>query len=249
MHISIALWSHPRSLSTAFERSFMERGDFQVFHEEFAYVYYMHEKRAEIPHKNEDLSHPRTYGEIRDLMEGARVDGPVFHKDFPYHVLDHLLKDPDYLRGQVNTFLIRDPEEAVPSHLSVHPGLGRDALGYRQLVALFDVVRELTGTTPVVINARDLTENSANTMSAYCEAVEIPFLAESLKWNPGQKAQWKTWQGWHTDVASSSGFAVPAGRWKLDEADIARARAFIDECRPHYEYLDSFCLKQNDVIA
>src|SRR4051812_2217018 len=123
MHQSIALWSHPRSMSTALERMFIERGDFQVFHEEFAYVYFIHEQQADIPHKHPDEAHLRTYAEIRDLMEAARTAGPVFHKDFPYHVLRHLAVDPGYLLGQVNTFLVRDPEQSVLSHATVHPEL------------------------------------------------------------------------------------------------------------------------------
>nr|WP_293108444.1 hypothetical protein [Okeania sp. SIO2F4] len=37
----VVLWAHPRSLSTVFERIMMERGDFKIFHEPFAYVYYI----------------------------------------------------------------------------------------------------------------------------------------------------------------------------------------------------------------
>ena len=125
MHPSIALWSHPRSMSTALERSFIERGDFKVFHEAFAYVFFMHEERAAIPHKKPDPDHPLTYPDIKQMMESARHERPVFHKDFPYHCLDHLLDDPEYLLGQVNTFLVRDPEEAVLSHAN-HLGLPRD---------------------------------------------------------------------------------------------------------------------------
>jgi len=43
----IALWSIPRSLSTAFERLMMQRGDFKVFHEPFSYFFYIKGKTGE----------------------------------------------------------------------------------------------------------------------------------------------------------------------------------------------------------
>jgi hypothetical protein len=43
MHPIIALWTHPRSISTAFERVMMERKDFKILHEPFSYLYYVHQ--------------------------------------------------------------------------------------------------------------------------------------------------------------------------------------------------------------
>ncbi|MGI5403705.1 hypothetical protein ACQEVG_30480 [Streptomyces sp. CA-135486] len=243
MQQSIALWSHPRSMSTALERSFIERGDFKVFHEAFAYVFFMHEERAAIPHKNPDPDHPLTYLEVKEMMEAARLERPVFHKDFPYHCLDHLLKDPTYLLGQVNTFLIRDPEEAVLSHATVHPELTREVLGYEQLAKAFDLVRELTGTAPVVVNAADLAARPEATIAAYCEAVGIPFLPEALKWSAGEQPEWTTWSGWHTDVAASSGFSTPQREYRFTYETRPALREFERYCRPFYEHLDRYRLR------
>src|SRR5215216_4739762 len=41
----IALWAVPRSISTAFERVFVEREDFEVLHEPFSASYYYSEDR------------------------------------------------------------------------------------------------------------------------------------------------------------------------------------------------------------
>ena len=41
----VALWSVPRSISTAFERVFVERDDFEVLHEPFSDAYYYGEDR------------------------------------------------------------------------------------------------------------------------------------------------------------------------------------------------------------
>jgi hypothetical protein len=241
-HISVALWGHPRSTSTALERVFMERGDFQVFHEPFSYVYFMHESRAEIPHKHPDPNHPKTYEAVKAMMENARRDQAVFHKDFPYHVIDHLMTDREYLRGQVNTFLIRDPEEAVLSHASVHPGVTKDVLGYAELHRLFNEVAETTGEAPIVINSRDLTERPAETLAAYCEKIGIPFTSQSLNWSSGSRPEWSTWKEWHTDVAASTGIAKPVKNYTVNLGTHPHLRSFIDYCHPFYEKLNQFSL-------
>ena len=43
----VALWAVPRSISTAFERVFVERGDFEVFHEPFSAYYYSTERQSD----------------------------------------------------------------------------------------------------------------------------------------------------------------------------------------------------------
>ncbi|MGP9820199.1 hypothetical protein ACTZWW_09295 [Salinarimonas sp. NSM] len=240
MHLSIALWGHPRSMSTALERSFMERGDFKVFHEAFSYVYFVHEGRTTLPHQNPDPDHPRTYAAVRDMMERARLETPVFHKDFPYHALDHLLADPDYLLGQINTFLIRDPEEAVLSHANVHPDVTRETLGYEQLARLFDVVRDLTGETPLVINAADLAEDPEGTIGLFCARTGIDLVPEALRWDAGSRPEWSTWEGWHTDVIGSSGIGKPTRKYRHTYEDLPHLRDYVAYCRPFYEHLDQY---------
>lgn len=242
MHTSIALWGHPRSMSTALERYFMERGDFKVFHEAFSYVYFMHEQRTMLPHQNPDPTHPRTYAEIRDMMEAARSTQPVFHKDFPYHVLDHLILDPDYLLNQVNVFLIRDPEESVISHANVHPSVTKDTLGYVELARLFYFVSQLIGETPIVVNAADLAGDPEGTISALCERVGIEPLPEALNWDSGSRREWQTWEGWHSDVITSRGLGKPTRKHRYSYEDMPHLREYVDHCLPSYEYLNGFRL-------
>lgn len=46
MNLIIALWIHPRSNSTAFERVMTERKDLKILHEPFAYFYYVNQHGA-----------------------------------------------------------------------------------------------------------------------------------------------------------------------------------------------------------
>lgn len=238
MNPMIALWAHPRSLSTALERSFIERGDFAVFHEPFAYVYYMHENRADIPHKHPDPDHPKTFPEIRDMMETARAERPVFHKDMCYHCMDHLLADPAFLRDRINTFIIRDPAEAILSHATIHPGVRRENLGYEQMHRVFETVADLTGTPPIVVNAEDLQTDPGGMLRSYCEAVGIPFVGSALQWRPGERKEWSTWREWHTGAASSGGLGKAPRRYSCSFEDTPHLRDFLDYCLPFYRALD-----------
>ncbi len=243
MYHSIALWGHPRSLSTALERSFMERSDFKVFHEAFSYVYFMNERPVAIPHKHPDPDHPRTYQGVKAMMEAARCHQPVFHKDFPYHVIDHLLADPGYLLSNVNTFLVRDPEEAVLSHANVDPYLTRDVLGYAELARLFDEVANLTGEIPLVIDAADLARDPKAILRAYCDSVGIAFMPSALTWKAQERTEWATWKEWHTDVARSDGFSQPARSYRFSYRDLPHLREFVEYCRPFYEHLNRHRLR------
>nr|VFK02985.1 MAG: hypothetical protein BECKH772B_GA0070898_103194 [Candidatus Kentron sp. H]VFK03302.1 MAG: hypothetical protein BECKH772A_GA0070896_103164 [Candidatus Kentron sp. H]VFK05939.1 MAG: hypothetical protein BECKH772C_GA0070978_103144 [Candidatus Kentron sp. H] len=78
----ICLWTHPRSISTAFERVMIERGDLKVLHEPFSYLYYFEKKMAEAVacRYSENLKQPRQYEKIKEYILELSKDKPVFLK-------------------------------------------------------------------------------------------------------------------------------------------------------------------------
>jgi hypothetical protein len=98
MNSIIALWTHPRSISTAFERVMMERGDMNVLHEPFSYLYYVHENGGTISQQHVDTDHPTDYAGIKSHIENAADGQPVFFKDMCAHCYDELLSDDAFLR-------------------------------------------------------------------------------------------------------------------------------------------------------
>ena len=80
----VALWSVPRSISTAFERVFVERDDFEVLHEPFSDAYYYGEDR--LSDRYADVE-PEAVNNYENVL--ARVLEPrerrVFVKDMAYH--------------------------------------------------------------------------------------------------------------------------------------------------------------------
>jgi len=71
----VALWSVPRSISTAFERVFVERDDFEVLHEPFsdAYYYYGEDKLSD---RYADVEPEGGGGEQLRERAGARPCAP-----------------------------------------------------------------------------------------------------------------------------------------------------------------------------
>jgi hypothetical protein len=106
MNTILALWTHPRSVSTAFERIMMERGDFKVLHEPFSYLYYVRGTDATIDQQHVDPGHPTDYRGIRDSVIAAARGEPVFFKDMCSHCADSLFADETFLTRLTNTFLI-----------------------------------------------------------------------------------------------------------------------------------------------
>ena len=80
MHKIYALWSHPRSMSTAIERVMRERGDLDCAHEPFMYDYYVHRKVRQMPFFETEKDHPVRYEDIRDMLLRRAETKPVFIK-------------------------------------------------------------------------------------------------------------------------------------------------------------------------
>ena len=128
MNSIVALWTHPRSISTAFERIMMERGDFTILHEPFSYLYYIHEDGATLSPQYVDPAHPTDYAGIRAHIEQTAEARPVFFKDMCAHCFQDLDADEPFLQRLTNTFLIRDPAKAIASFYAMNP---RDPQGNR----------------------------------------------------------------------------------------------------------------------
>jgi hypothetical protein len=80
----VALWAVPRSISTAFERAFVERDDFEVFHEPFGNSYYYSEERLSDRYPDVEPKAKHNYENVLARMLEPR-EKRVFIKDMAYH--------------------------------------------------------------------------------------------------------------------------------------------------------------------
>lgn len=202
-----ALWSAPRARSTAFFRSIIERGDMVAVHEPF----------SDLAGLGETDIDGRTFDSPRALLTWLADQMPdvkVFLKDTTGRRHHAVLADRRLLAEARHAFLIRRPEEIAASSYAVEPGIGVDAIGLEILYELYAAVGDAGGHRPVVIDSDDLVERPEATMMAYCAAVGLPYIAEALRWEPGQRHEWRRSARWHVDVSSSSGFTRRERRYE-----------------------------------
>ena len=235
MHTVIPLWSVPRSVSTGFERMMMERGDFKVIHEPFSYFFYAKEQAAAAVGMNVDPEHPQDFPDILAHILSEAEKAPVFFKDMGYHVSSRA--DQEFLSKFVNTFIIRDPAIALVSHQKMNPEFTLVEAGYEELHKLFEMVVDMTGEIPAVVDGEDLIEDPYGVIEGYCEAVGIPFMPEALSWSAEFKPEWKSWEEWHLDAAKSTGFIKDMEPFDFTVRDVPRLSEMYEECWPLYEAL------------
>src|SRR4051812_19573686 len=234
----LALWSAPRSRSTAFLRMMIERGDFEVLHEPFS-------SRTDFGATEVDGVAVHDERELIGAIQALSRRRPVFFKDTTDFRYPAVLADQEFLTGAVHTFLLRDPAETIASHHAMDPAVGRDAIGIERLAELFDAVLRLSGRTPVVLDSADLVRDPAAAVRAYCEAVGVPFKPEALRWSPGHHSSWRRTTGWHEQVAHTSGFSSgpkPAADRPDGLAD-PRLRGYLEHHRPFYQHLKAHALR------
>jgi len=186
MNPILAFWVHPRSISTGFERIFIERGDFKVLHEPFSPLYYVHERRVDCPGQHIDPKAPMSYPDIKKWILSEAQKASVFFKDMCYHPFDHVIEDMELLHRMTNTFLIREPEKTILSHWVVNPSVTSEEIGIELEYRMFAKIKEITGKTPVLIDADELEDDPQGVTAAYCGAVGIPFLPEAMSWQADQ---------------------------------------------------------------
>lgn len=237
MHTILALWTHPRSRSTAFERVMMARSDMTVLHEPFSYVYYVHEGQAAIVQEYVDPTHPTTYEGIRAHIVTSGEQAPVFVKDMALHCWSHLRDDQAFVRRLTHTFLIREPASAIASFYARYPQVRCDEIGYEQLWQLFVRVQEVTQRLPVVVDADELVANPTGIVRAYCEAVGLPFMPQALHWEAGHQATWDSWKQWHVDVSQSTELVQRANVYATTVDNSAHLRTYYDYHLPFYQEL------------
>lgn len=239
MNRMIALWAHPRSRSTVLERVFIERGDFEVFHEPFAHMAF--NEQSAIPHDDLDCGLPTTYADIRALLRATRQQRHVFHKDMCYHCLDELKADADFLLEQQHVFIIREPARAIVSHHAMFAHMPLHAVGHKALYEIFCRVTRLTGKIPYVINGDDLARRPDETVHRLCDHLGLEFLPHAMRWSASCPPQWKAWRSWHKEAEHSTGIVADAGTF--DERQFSlhpHLMNYYFTHRPFYERMNQF---------
>jgi hypothetical protein len=223
----IALWAVPRSLSTAFERVFVERDDLEVLHEPFSAAYYYGPDRLSERYADEAPKPENSYESV--LAEVFRPrEKRLFMKDMPYQAKSVMSRE--FISRFANTFIIRDPKYVLSSLYKMWPDFTLEETGFEQIYWAFRYAEEV-GQDPVVVDAMTFSENPVGILSVYCERVGIPFRPDALSWEPGEVEKWKSWEGWHEAAQQSTGIERAERRDPELPGELQEA---YEECLPYY---------------
>ncbi len=232
-HPIYALWSHPRSMSTAMERVMRERGDLDCAHEPFMYDYYVHRQVRQMPFFDVQPGHPTAYADIRDMLLDRASTQPVFIKDMSYYVWPQLIDDPLIAPHLINMFLIRDPIASIASYYKLDPDLSLEEIGieaqWHHYTALCDI-----GERPVVIDAHQIRADPRGVISALWAAVGLPFVGKAFDWQSETPEDWDQVEAWHDKATSTTGIQP------LTDADLQKQRDRFEACATDTPHLRDY---------
>lgn len=216
------------------------RGDFTVFSEPFSAYYYFGPNRKNTRYPAEPPSDEHDPVKVHAKLTEAAREQPVFFKDMAYHVDD--IATPEFLASFRNTFLIRDPVYALPSLFRKMPDFTLEETGYDAVLRLYKAVEEIAGAPPVVIDGEQLRATPREVSEAYCEAVDISFIAEALQWERGEEQHWTHWKDWYDQAIGSEGFIAPKAEADTEALTHPHVAKALKHCAPIYEALRARCI-------
>ena len=241
MHPIIALWSHPRSMSTAMERMMRERGDLDCAHEPFMYDYYVHRKVRDMPHFDIQANHPVAYQDIRDMLVTRARERAVFFKDMSYYVMPHILNDASFQDKLTNCFLIRNPMASILSYFKLDPDVTLDEIGLEAQWKHYCALKD-SGQNPIVIEAETVRNNTRDTMAKIWDAVGLSFSEDAFDWQDKGPKDWEQVGGWHGDVSTSRSIqplmqdeaAEQERRFYTLAAEMPKMLTYLEYHQPYY---------------
>lgn len=215
------LWAVPRSRSTAFERSVMQRSDTQVFHELLSEPFLRNhslENYALIRQAQEQAGLPVVEDSYEQAMATLLADfspddkNLLFTKEMScYYDFERI--DPNWISRFKHLFLVRQPLATLKSFYRVSHTDGTTYFdpkesGFEELYKIYRLVREICGeeNTLVLEADDDLMQEPEATLRRFCSFVEVDFAPSMLKWSSKDILAWQKFKGWHEDALQSSSF-------------------------------------------
>ena len=235
--MEIFLWTHPRSVSTAFERIIVERGDFKIFHEPFSDLYYNHDKKAAAVGYNSQYKFTPSYSNIKEyLLKQFKTNEQSFIKDMAYHCWDYIEKDFEWISNLKAVFLFRNPELSIASHYAMNKELLCDEVGYDKLWKLYKKFKA-AGKNPLLIKSKELTENPEKILSQFEDYFKLSSKKEALNWEKEAPKEWNTWSEWHKDAAESKGIQKKQKKYEHTIHNNDKLKEYWEFHMPYYQKL------------
>jgi hypothetical protein len=229
----IAMWSGPRTVSTALMRAWENRPD-TVVADEPLYAFYLARTGLDHPGRDQVMaSQPTDWRVVLARLAGHPLP-PGTDISYAKHMTHHLLPEVD--RAALAPFrhahLIRDPRELLASYARVRAEPALADLGLVQQAEIFE-----TFGGPVV-DSRDLLADPGGMLRALCRALGVPFTQAMLSWPPGPRPSDGVWAPyWYDSVRASTGFTA----WRPPAEPLpARLEPLAARCRPYFDRLHAY---------
>ena len=229
---AICLWSGPRNVSTALMYSFAERPDTRVVDEPL-YGHFLRVTGTVHPGRDEIMARVDCDGDR--VMQTLLAESPgnpdvLFLKQMAHHLVD---VDRRFLERTKNIFLIRDPEQMLPSLTIQLPNAGLADTGLKMQWELYEEL-VAAGQSPAIVDSRELLLNPAEILRQLCEHLDIPFFETMLSWEAGVREEDGVWAPhWYDAVHKSTGFST----YRHKDDFPAHLAPLLAECAPWYEKL------------
>jgi len=229
----IAMWSGPRTVSTALMRAWENRQD-TVVSDEPLYAFYLH--RTALAHPGRDTiiaSQPTDWRVVLTQQTSAPLP-PGIAISYAKHMTHHLLPEVDRaaLAPLRHAHLIRDPREVLASYARVRAEPTLEDLGLRQQAEIFEAFGG------PVVDSRDLLADAEGMLRALCLALDVPFDDAMLCWPAGPRDSDGVWAPyWYDSVHASTGFAPY--RPPADPLP-ARLEPLAERCLPYFSRLRDY---------
>jgi len=227
--VRLAMWSGPRSISTALMRSWGNRLDCNVVDEPL-YAYYLAQTGSDHPGRDEVIASGETSWRAVVSELTAPVDGIYYQK----HMAQHLIPDlpRDWIGSLTNVLLVRDPFEVVASYMRSRSDVVDSDFGLVQQCELYEHFEALP-----VIDSSDFLRDPEGYLRWLCAHIGVDFVESMLGWPAGPRDSDGVWAPyWYETVLTSTSFEkFRPQNTDLDEA----ALGVVERAMPYYERLRS----------
>ncbi len=232
----IAMWSGPRTVSTALMRAWENRPD-TVVTDEPLYAFYLDRTGLDHPGREEVIaSQPTDWRVVLAGLTGGPLP-PGVTVSYAKHMTHHLLPEVDRaaLAPLRHAHLIRDPRELLASYARVRTEPSLDDLGLRQQAEIFE-----TFGGPVV-DSRDLLTEPEGILRALCHALDVPFHTRMLSWPAGPRDSDGVWAPyWYASVHASTGFSAYRPPGEGSDPLPGRLEPLARRCLPYFSRLHQY---------
>ena len=220
--------------------SFAQRPDTRVVDEPL-YGHFLRVTGTIHPGRDDVLANVECDGDkvMREILEETPNSPPVlFMKQMAHHLVE---LDESFLEKTNNIFLVRDPEQMLPSLTIQLPDAGLADTGLRRQWELYEQLLA-AGQQPAIVDSRELLLDPRGVLAALCDHLDIPFYDDMLSWEAGPREEDGIWAPhWYHAVHKSTGFS--AYRHKAEFPD--QLRPLLAECAPWYDRLYAHAIRAN----